>query len=199
MSTNRNTRDPRQIEADLDRTRARMGHTLDVLQQKFSPGELFDQTLSYMRASGGSGVASNIMDTITRNPLPVTLVGIGLAWLAISGRRDRSAVDPSLMGEYSDTGSGDPYHPYAGSQGSGRDMDPSELTAYAHSELSDSRPSDEVAEGLDEASPTSDKTATMSRGASHTSGPSDEVAEGLDEASSTAGRSGRTAGARSST
>lgn len=99
------TRDPRKIEADLDQTRARMGATLDALQDKLSPGQLFDEATSYLRGSGGGEFASNLKAAVTHNPVPVTMVGIGLAWLAFAGK-DGGAADQ----EYYD--SGDPYAQY---------------------------------------------------------------------------------------
>jgi hypothetical protein len=159
MSTNRNTRDPRQIEADLDRTRAQVGHTLDMLQHKFSPGELFDQALNYVRSNGGGEFASNFKQTIARNPLPVALIGVGLAWLMMSGRRG------SVPGEYS-----------------------------SRNQYSDTTSQDEVAEGMEEASPASDEGNSTVYGGERSSvtGPSDEVAEGLDEANPTTDQAGQT-------
>jgi hypothetical protein len=172
----RRTRDPREIEAELDRTRIQMSNTLDELQRKLSPGELFDQTLSYVRSNGGGEFASTLRLTVARNPLPVALVGLGLAWLMISGRSG------SARSEYDA-----PAQDYGiGAEGTMS----SELEADARGESSSSMPSDEVAEGMDEGSPTSPRAATMSGGASHASGPSDELAEGLDESSPTSRRSG---------
>ncbi len=184
MNNTGHTRDPREIEAELDRTRAQMSHTLDELQHKFSPGELFDQALSYMRSSNDGDLALSLKHTITRNPLAVTLVGIGLAWLALSGRRDDSQISP-LMGPYGDMEGGyqDPLHSQA--------QDPHVLGGIGGGV---SGPSDEVAEDLDQASPSSDEAgpAVYGGGRSSISGPSDEVAEDLDEASPNSDQTGRT-------
>lgn len=88
---NGHTRHPKEIEADLDRTRAQLGDTLDALQRKLSPGELFDQALGYVRASGGPEFTSNFKNSVAQNPVPVTLVGLGVAWLMLSGRFGGSA------------------------------------------------------------------------------------------------------------
>jgi hypothetical protein len=93
---NGHNRDPREIEADLDRTRAQLGNTLEELQRKLSPGEFFDQALSYVRSSGGGEFVSNLRYTVAQNPVPVGLVGFGLAWLMMSGRGGGSVGESQL-------------------------------------------------------------------------------------------------------
>jgi hypothetical protein len=133
MSTNRQTRDLREIEADLDQTRTRMGDTLDALQHKLTPGELFEDALSYFRSSGGGEFASNLGATVKQNPVPVTLVGLGLAWLALSARGDSSRAKGT--GSYED-----PYRLVdEGSMSA-------ELTTQAYSDPTSSTPSDESGE-----------------------------------------------------
>lgn len=79
-------RDPSEVERDLDATRARLGSTIDALQQKLSPGQILDQTLAYVRSNGPSRFGHNLAHAVQENPLPVTLVGLGLGWLALAGR-----------------------------------------------------------------------------------------------------------------
>lgn len=74
------------IEQDVAQTRGRMDETLDALQHKMSPGQLVDQALSYAR-SGPGEYFSGLGQTIKYNPMPVALVGIGLAWLMMSDSR----------------------------------------------------------------------------------------------------------------
>ncbi len=99
MTTNGHNRDPREIEADLDRTRAQLGDTLEALQRKLSPGELFDQMLSQFRSSGGSEFVSNFKQTVAQNPVPVALAGLGLAWLVMSGRSGSAHADALRTGK----------------------------------------------------------------------------------------------------
>ncbi|MDQ2694400.1 MAG: DUF3618 domain-containing protein, partial [Pseudomonadota bacterium] len=87
-------RSPDEIERDIEQTRAEMDYTLTALEHKLSPSQFMDQAMSYLR--GGSGeaneFATNLGRTIKNNPLPVTLLGIGLAWLMMAGpepRRER--------------------------------------------------------------------------------------------------------------
>jgi hypothetical protein len=81
-----NGRSPAEIEDDIARTRAEMDRTLAALEKKLSPGELVDKALGYM--GGPREFYDNLGHTVRDYPVPVTLVGIGLAWLmaASSGR-----------------------------------------------------------------------------------------------------------------
>jgi hypothetical protein len=79
----------REIESDIEQTRRRLDSSLGALQQKLSPNEIFDQGLSYLRDSGGPEFARNLGRTVRDNPLPVVLVGAGLAWLMVADQRRR--------------------------------------------------------------------------------------------------------------
>ncbi|WP_434149996.1 DUF3618 domain-containing protein [Methylocaldum gracile subsp. desertum] len=90
MATYDETRSPEQIETDIERTRSQMAETLDTIQERFSPGQLLDQALNYLdekqinenlRRFGTSAGT-----VVKENPIPMTLLGAGLAWLALSGR-----------------------------------------------------------------------------------------------------------------
>jgi len=55
--TNGHTRNPQEIEADLDGNRARLSDTLEALQRRLSLEDLFNQTLDYIRSSTGGEFA----------------------------------------------------------------------------------------------------------------------------------------------
>jgi hypothetical protein len=92
------------IERDLEATRARLDATIGALQQKLSPGQLLDQSLAYMRESGGGEFASNLKHNIQTHPMPVALIGVGLAWLMMSGNGQGRAASEAWPEE--STGSG---------------------------------------------------------------------------------------------
>jgi Protein of unknown function (DUF3618) len=77
------------IERDLSGTRARLDATIDALRQKLSPGEMVDRAISSAKETGGSAFGRNLVSTVRANPVPVALVGIGLAWLMLSDRGGR--------------------------------------------------------------------------------------------------------------
>ena len=88
---------PERIEDEIRGTRREIDRTLDALQSKLSPGQLLDHALSYVKDGGGE-FASNLGRTVSRNPVPVVLLGIGLTWLMCSdGRRP-----PRYSDEYPD-------------------------------------------------------------------------------------------------
>lgn len=79
-------RRPEEIENDLERTRAEVSSTIDAIQDKLSPGQMMDQAFAYARTSLPADFSVNLANTVRDNPVPVALVGVGLAWLMASGR-----------------------------------------------------------------------------------------------------------------
>lgn len=80
-------RRPDEILAEIDRTRGEMDRTLSAIEQRLTPGQLMDQSLDYLKNSGANEFAHNLGGAAKNNPLPVALVGIGLAWLMALGRQ----------------------------------------------------------------------------------------------------------------
>jgi hypothetical protein len=87
-----------QLEREADRSRADVEETLDEIRARLKPGQLVDQLIDYARDGTGGEFYANLKRQIAENPLPVTVIGAGLAWLALSGnsahpRRGRTATD----------------------------------------------------------------------------------------------------------
>lgn len=80
-------RRPEEIEAEIQRTRGDMDATLTAIEQRLTPGQLIDQGLDYLRHSGGREFVSNLGGSVKNNPIPVALMGIGMAWLMATGNR----------------------------------------------------------------------------------------------------------------
>jgi Protein of unknown function (DUF3618) len=76
-----------EIEREVQQSRAEVEQTLDSIQARLSPGELLDQAVGYFREGRGVEFARNLGDSITQNPIPLALVGIGLAWMMLGGQR----------------------------------------------------------------------------------------------------------------
>jgi hypothetical protein len=93
---------PEQIEDEIRGTRREIDRTLSALQSKLSPGQLLDQTLAYLKGGGGE-FAANFGRTISTNPVPVTLLGLGLAWLMIAGQA-RAPVESNGPGGWRSNG-----------------------------------------------------------------------------------------------
>lgn len=79
---------PAQLEREVDRQREHIGGLVDALENKLSPGELFERVLSYSKG-GGSEFVGNLGNTIKANPVPALLTAAGLVWLYAS--KDQSA------------------------------------------------------------------------------------------------------------
>ena len=105
-------RSPDAILAEIERTRGEMDTTLTAIEQRLTPGQLVDQGLDYLRHSGANEFVHNLGGQVKHNPMPIALMGIGIAWLMASGRQPQQpkyAYSPTLgerAGELRDQASG---------------------------------------------------------------------------------------------
>jgi ElaB/YqjD/DUF883 family membrane-anchored ribosome-binding protein len=79
-----------QLERETEEERARISETLDELRARMTPGHVVDRLVDYATDSSGGMFFRNLRQQAVENPVPVALVGAGLAWLAIAGRRHYS-------------------------------------------------------------------------------------------------------------
>lgn len=77
------------LERETEQTRAQLEQTLGELRARMSPGQLLDQASDYFRNSSGRAYLHNLRDEVVHNPVPITLIGAGIAWLALSGAMGR--------------------------------------------------------------------------------------------------------------
>jgi ElaB/YqjD/DUF883 family membrane-anchored ribosome-binding protein len=82
-------KDPDTLEREIEQKRADIDGIVHALENKLSPGQIFDRVLSYAKGNGGELVA-NLGSSIKGNPLAALLTSIGLAWL-MSGKRPARA------------------------------------------------------------------------------------------------------------
>jgi hypothetical protein len=68
-----------QLERQAEQNRADVELTIDELRARLTPGQIVDEILSYAR-DGGRQFTANLGRQVTNNPLPVALIGAGLAW-----------------------------------------------------------------------------------------------------------------------
>ena len=92
------------IRSEIDETRQRMNTTIDALTERLKGRHLVDELLGFLRSGNGSGTAANVktkvaettsatvhavVDTVKAHPIPVLVMGAGLAWLIYEkNRRD---------------------------------------------------------------------------------------------------------------
>ena len=75
------------VEREVEASRGNLDRTVDALRDKMTPGQLFDEA---SRAMGGAGrqVMTKFVDQAKENPMPLAVMGLGLAWLmTTSGAR----------------------------------------------------------------------------------------------------------------
>lgn len=87
-----------QLEREAEATRAQIAATLDELRGRMTPGQVVDQLIDYASDSGGGEFVRNLGRQVVGNPIPVTLVGAGLAWLMMAGRRGPPRGDAATSG-----------------------------------------------------------------------------------------------------
>lgn len=122
MAKPANNKTPAQIEADIRRTRAEIAQEVDVISDKVSPENLADNAKSALSSAqealvstvhdAGSSLTgstqswtNSLVEVVKRNPLPATLIGLGVGLLAAggasagrSGSADTSGVGTSNRG-----------------------------------------------------------------------------------------------------
>jgi hypothetical protein len=103
-----------EVQQEVRQSRAALEDTLDEIQRRLSPGQMFDQAVDYLRGSGGNEFLRNFGAAVRDNPVPVVLMGTGLAWLMMAGGRRRD--EDAYLGDYAagHYGAGDDpagYHP----------------------------------------------------------------------------------------
>lgn len=82
-------RDPAELEREASQIRADMDRTLDALERRFSPSQLLDRSLTYLREHGGE-LTRNVGDVVKNNPVPIVLTVGSIAWLIASQVRAQS-------------------------------------------------------------------------------------------------------------
>ncbi|MBW8813008.1 MAG: DUF3618 domain-containing protein [Caulobacterales bacterium] len=83
------TKSAAELEREVEAARGRVDRTVEALKDRMQPGELFDEATRMM--SGASNKAlSTAVEQLKENPIPIALIGLGVAWLAISQTRRRA-------------------------------------------------------------------------------------------------------------
>src|SRR5690606_29375741 len=72
----------------IDEERRSVSQTIEALQEKMSVGSMVDEA---WRRYGhyGNDIGRNLGRTVSENPMPLILTGVGLAWLMFSSGRSR--------------------------------------------------------------------------------------------------------------
>jgi hypothetical protein len=74
------TQATKDLEQDIEQTRARLGDTIDRLQGSLSPSDVVDDLIGSRRPDFGN-VFDPVVATIRRYPAPILLIAVGVGWL----------------------------------------------------------------------------------------------------------------------
>jgi hypothetical protein len=77
------TRTSADVEADVEASRNALDRDVEALKQKMTPGQLFDEATRMMGA-GGQEIGLKFLEQAKANPMPLAVMGLGLAWLMSS-------------------------------------------------------------------------------------------------------------------
>jgi Protein of unknown function (DUF3618) len=105
-STDSGSKSPEEVQSEVRESRGEVEEALEAIEDRLSPGQLFDQAVDYLRSSSGTDFIRTLGIAIRDNPVPVVLVGIGLAWLMLSGARSRPRgyYEDELLDEHAGAG-----------------------------------------------------------------------------------------------
>jgi hypothetical protein len=73
----------------MTKTAAEIERDVEALKQKMTPSNLFDEAARYS-GDAGKHMATKIVEQARANPLPLALIGLGIGWLVVSNRQDRT-------------------------------------------------------------------------------------------------------------
>jgi len=80
-----------ELEVDAEAARAQITSTAESIRSKMSPGQLIDEFTGILGGGDGAATLANLRGQIRDNPLPLTLIGAGVAWLMLGSGSDRSS------------------------------------------------------------------------------------------------------------
>jgi hypothetical protein len=79
-----------EVEREVEATRSDLDRTVEAIKEKMTPGQLFDEASRAM-GSTGQQILSKFTEQAKENPLPLAVMGVGLAWLMTSSNKRQSA------------------------------------------------------------------------------------------------------------
>src|SRR5215469_978689 len=79
------------LEHETEQTRSQIASTLDELRACMTPGQVFNRIAHRVGDAGGAAFVANLKRQTINNPVPVALIGAGLAWLMLGGRSEMMA------------------------------------------------------------------------------------------------------------
>lgn len=75
-----------QIQEQVEHRRASLDHTLDAIERRLSFQEIASSPLQYVQDSVLGEYGGNLREAVSRNPIPVALLGVSLMWMMMGGQ-----------------------------------------------------------------------------------------------------------------
>ncbi len=138
----------RELEHEIEESRARLDLTIDRMQDKLSVSGIADDLMGTVREAQFGRVFDTALDVVRRNPLPVLLIAAGASWLAWrmaqEVRRPRARFDGVPSGEeipVLNTGEARVYDPNLSSRHPTQDLTetPGEISTSARAQAASTR------------------------------------------------------------
>ena len=79
-----------QFEREAEETRWQLAGTFEELRDRMTPGRVVDQVVGYTRDGPAAEFLHNLKREVRENPMPLVLIGIGIAWLMLASSRTRA-------------------------------------------------------------------------------------------------------------
>ncbi|MQP67072.1 DUF3618 domain-containing protein [Niveispirillum sp. SYP-B3756] len=84
-----------EIEREIEQARAGMTRAAAEIERRLQPETLVDNALGLFQRNGQArAIVDEVTDLALRNPVPVLMIGLGLAWLALDFSRHRPPAPP---------------------------------------------------------------------------------------------------------
>jgi Protein of unknown function (DUF3618) len=80
-----------ELERQARQARAQITGTLNELRGRMTPGQMVDQVADYAREGPAADFIRNLGREVRENPLPLTLIAAGIAWLIVASGRSARA------------------------------------------------------------------------------------------------------------
>ena len=90
-------RSSEQLRREAEQSRAQIADTLEELRTRITPGQVVDQLVDYAGDTGAGEFFRNLGRQAVNNPVPVALMGAGLAWLMLGGKGPRTRSAGEMM------------------------------------------------------------------------------------------------------
>lgn len=95
-----------EAEREVEASRGELDRTVEALKEKMTPGQLLDEAMRTM-GDTGTQIVSKFIDQAKENPMPLAVMGLGLAWLMTSNRHGGRGYDAHQAAPYGGSGSTD--------------------------------------------------------------------------------------------